>query len=237
MPAVRGPGAVVQRSYWRLRAARPERWPARARRLALVARTRAAAAWYRAELDLDIAPDVLVGRGVRIEVAPSTVNRIRIGPGSRLGDRVLVRMTGGTVELGAAVELRRDTVLNLGGGHLELGDGCILSWGCRVHCAEHVRLAPIVGVAEDVTIADSTHFFTEPDRFFYDNTRTAPISIGTNTWLCPKVVVTSGATIGQHCIVGAGTVVIADVPDGHLASGVPVSTLRPLPLPWSAAQP
>jgi acetyltransferase-like isoleucine patch superfamily enzyme len=223
---------VLRRAFWRLKAARPERWPARARRALLVARARAAAAWHRCELEIDVAPDVLVGRDVRIELARDTTNRIRIGAGSRLGDRVLLRMIGGSVELGRDVEIRRDTVLNLGGGLLEIGDGSILSWSCRVHCAEHVRLEEIVGVAEDVTIADSTHFFTEPDRFFYDNTRTAPISIGTNTWLCPKVTVTSGAKIGSHCIVAAGSVVIDDVPEGHLASGVPISVTRPIKLPW-----
>lgn len=224
---------MLKEAFWRLKKARPERWPSRLRRAALVGRLRAAAAWHRAELEVDIAPDVAVGRDVRVELAPRTTNRIVVGTGSRIGDRVLIRMTGGTIDVGPGCDIRRDTVLNIGGGLFEMGEGSILSWSCRVHCAEHVRLDAIVGVAEDVTIADSTHFFTEPDRFFYDNTRTAPILIGTNTWLCPKATITSGVKIGAHCIVAAGSVVIADIPDGTLASGVPATTLRPIDLPWT----
>jgi acetyltransferase-like isoleucine patch superfamily enzyme len=123
----------------------------------------------------------------------------------------------------------------MGGGHLELVGSNIFSWGCRIHCAAHVRLEPLVGVAEDVTVADSTHYFTAPDEWFYDNVRAAPISIGANTWVCPKATITSGVKVGEHCIVASGSVVITDVPDGHLASGVPALDPRPMRLPWHDA--
>jgi maltose O-acetyltransferase len=90
----------------------------------------------------------------------------------------------------------------------------------------------MAGLAELVTIADSSHYFTTPDKWFYENVRTAPVRIGTNTWLCPRVSVASGVTIGSHAIVAANTLVTKQVPDGHVASGVPVDTLRPIPQRW-----
>jgi acetyltransferase-like isoleucine patch superfamily enzyme len=88
-------------------------------------------------------------------------------------------------------------------------------------------------VAEHVTLADSSHFFTEPDEHFWHNVRKGSIEIGRNTWICPKVTVTRDVRIGSHCIVAAGSVVVDDIPDGSLASGVP-ATSRPMPLPWRA---
>jgi acetyltransferase-like isoleucine patch superfamily enzyme len=216
--------------FWRVRRAEPERFLHQARRAALIARVRWLAAWHRASIELDLDPSIRLGRDVRIDLAPHTTNVLRIGPGGRIDDRVLIRLTGGRIELGPDCHLRASVVLNVA-GHLEMVRGNILSWGTAVHCSESVRLEPLASAAEHVTVADSTHFFTTPDEFFYDNTRTAPIHIGANTWLCPKATVTSGVRIGSHCIIGSGSVVIGDVPDGHLASGVP-ATNRPLDLPW-----
>lgn len=220
--------------FWRLRASEPERLLHRVRRAALIARTRAHAAWHRAEIELDISPDVRLGRHLRIVLFPRTTNLVRIGPGAILEDRILMRMGGGQILLGPSVQLRSDVVLNVG-GRLELAGSNILSWGCALHCAESVRLEPMASAAEHVTVADSTHYFTEPDAFFYDNTRTAPVRIGANTWLCPKATVTSGVTVGEHCIIASNSVVIHDVPDGHLATGIP-ATNRALELPWQASR-
>ncbi len=219
--------------FWRLRAAEPERLLHGLRRRVLVLRTRAQAIWLRSTIELDLDASVRVGKDVRIDLAPRTSNVLRVGPGGRLDDRVLIRLTGGRIELGPRCHLRTGVVLNVA-GHLELVEGNIFSWGCAVHCAESVRLDPLASAAEHVTIVDSTHYFTEPNAFFYDNTRTDPIRIGANTWLCPKATVTSGVSVGSHCIVGSNSVVIRDVPAGHLASGVP-ATNRALDLPWEQA--
>lgn len=219
--------------FWRLRAAEPERLLHAVRRRTLVLRTRAQAAWLRSTIELDLHPSLRVGKDVRIHLAPRSANVLRIGPGGRLDERVIIRLTGGRVEMGPRCQLRTGVVLNVA-GHLELVEGNVFSWGCAVHCGESVRLEPLAGAAEHVTIADSTHYFTEPDAWFYDNTRTDPIRIGANTWLCPKATVTSGVSVGSHCIVGSNSVVTRDVPNGHLASGVP-ATSRPLDLPWEQA--
>lgn len=218
--------------FWRVRAAEPERLLHRWRRAALIARARLHAGWHRATIELDIDPSVRLGRDLRIVLLPHSANVLRIGAGGMVDDRVLFRMSGGEILLGPSCHVRNDVVLNVA-GRLELVDSNILSWGCAVHCSDSVRLEHLASAAEHVTIADSTHFFTEPDTFFYENTRSAPITIGANTWLCPKATVTSGVTVGQHCIIASNSVVIRDVPDGHLASGIPASN-RPIDLPWEA---
>ena len=220
--------------FWIVRAGAPLDALDRTRRALLLVRIRASAAWHRSTVDVDLASDVHIGRDVRVWVTPRTANVLHVGAGSRLGDRVLIQLKGGQVRIGPGCDLRRDTVLNVA-GRLDLEGRNILSWGCAIHCAESVVLEPMASAAEHVSIADSTHYFTEPDRFFYDNIRSAPVRIGTNTWLCPKSTVTSGTSIGSHCIIASNSVVTGDVPDGSLASGVPVADIRPLRLPWRPA--
>ena len=227
--------SIPRRLLWRVRHTRPERLLHRWRRAALIVRARASAEWHRAELELDIAPDIRMGRGVRVRIEPHTQgNLISIGPRSALDDRVLFRLAGGRIRLGPETELRRDVVLNVG-GELTMEHHNIMGWSVVVHCSERVHWERFASAAENATVADSTHYFTEPDTFFYENTRSAPITIGANTWLCPKSTVTSGVRVGSHCIVGSNSVVVKDVPDGHLASGIPAA-VRPLDLPWDGAR-
>jgi acetyltransferase-like isoleucine patch superfamily enzyme len=222
-----------KRLFWALKDANPMRYVWRYRRAVLLARVRVSAVWHRATIELDVAPDLRVGRDVRITVQPGTHNVLTVGPRSYFDDRVLILLKGGTVRLGPQTGLRRDVLLNVP-GNLEFVDTNVLSWGCVLHCAESVRFEPMAGAAEYVTVADSTHYFTEPMAYFYDNVRTAPIVVGANTWLCPRSAVTMGVTIGDHCIIASNSVVTADVPPGHLASGVPATMVKPIRLPWTS---
>jgi len=201
-----------------------------ARRRAFVARVKTAAAVANATVDLTIAPDVVIGRNVDVTFEPWSRNVLQIGEQSRLEDRVLIQLKGGTIRIGDRVQIRRDCVLNVA-GELTLDGDTPVSWGSVIHCSTRIHLERMVGLAEQVTLADSSHYFTEPEAHFWHNIRTGSIEVGRNTWLCPKVTVTRDAKIGSHCIIGAGSVVVGEVPSGSLASGVP-ATFRPLPLPW-----
>jgi maltose O-acetyltransferase len=55
-----------------------------------------------------------------------------------------------------------------------------------------------------------------------------PISIGTNVWLGGAVVVCPGVTIGDDTVVGAGSVVVDDLPPAVLAVGNPARVVRSL---------
>lgn len=205
----------------------------RLRRAAFLTRLQVAAELAGARVDVDIADDLLVGRGVRIAFEPDTDNVLRIGPGSRIEDRVLLMLRGGSLLAGERVELRRDVVLKVD-GRLRLDGDNLVSWGSVVHCSNDVHLERMAILTEQVTVADSSHFFTTPDTHFWHNVRTGSVRVGRNTWVCPKATLARGADVGAHCIVASGSVVTGSVPDGSLASGVP-AVVRPLGLPWDPA--
>jgi maltose O-acetyltransferase len=55
-----------------------------------------------------------------------------------------------------------------------------------------------------------------------------PITIGRNVWLGGGVIVCPGVTIGDDTVVGAGSVVVRDLPAGVLAVGNPARVVRSL---------
>ncbi len=204
----------------------------RLRRTAFLTRVSAAAAAADATVHVQVADDVLVGRGVRFVFAPGTTNELLVGQGCLIEDAVRVQLKGGAVHLGERVQVRRMTLMNVA-GRLEIGDDTIVSWGCVLHCSEGIRIGPRVLIGEYSTFADSSHYFTAPDETAWHNVRSAPIEVGTGTWLGAKATVARGAQVGAHCIVAGNSLVVGRVPDGSLASGVPAEP-RPLRLPWSS---
>lgn len=53
-----------------------------------------------------------------------------------------------------------------------------------------------------------------------------PINVGNNVWFGANVIVLSGVTIGDNCTIGAGSVVVKDIPSNSLAVGNPCRVIR-----------
>lgn len=56
----------------------------------------------------------------------------------------------------------------------------------------------------------------------------APITVGSHVWFGGNCVVLGGVTIGDHAVIGAGSVVTKDIPPYALAYGNPCRVIRML---------
>jgi len=54
----------------------------------------------------------------------------------------------------------------------------------------------------------------------------APIHIGSRVWIGTNVTILAGVTVGDDAVIGAGSVVVRDVPCGAIVAGVPAHALR-----------
>lgn len=84
---------------------------------------------------------------------------------------------------------------------------------------------------DDVKIAPQCGFYTalhplDPQQR-KDNLEAAyPITVGNNVWFGGGVKVLPGVTIGDNCVIGAGSVVTKDIPANSLAVGNPCRVIR-----------
>ncbi len=53
-----------------------------------------------------------------------------------------------------------------------------------------------------------------------------PVHIGNDCWFGASVTVCPGVTIGDNCVIGAGSVVTRDIPSNSFAAGVPCKVIR-----------
>jgi acetyltransferase-like isoleucine patch superfamily enzyme len=55
---------------------------------------------------------------------------------------------------------------------------------------------------------------------------TAPITIGNDVYIGVRTLILPGVTIGNRCIIGAGSVVTKSIPDNSVAAGVPARVIK-----------
>jgi maltose O-acetyltransferase len=55
-----------------------------------------------------------------------------------------------------------------------------------------------------------------------------PVVIGSDVWVGGAAVICPGVTIGSRSVIGAGSIVTRDIPDGVFAAGNPCRVIRRL---------
>ncbi len=68
----------------------------------------------------------------------------------------------------------------------------------------------------------------KPDGSTYILEYAKPITIKSGSWFATNVTVCGGVTIGENCVIAAGSVVTHDIPPNSLAAGVPCRVIRTL---------
>jgi maltose O-acetyltransferase len=90
-----------------------------------------------------------------------------------------------------------------------------------------ITIGDDVQIGPGVQLLTSTHPLEPgPRRDKWEAAK--PIAIGDNVWLGGGVIVCPGVTIGADTVVGAGSVVVRDLPAGVLAAGSPARIVRRL---------
>ena len=90
-----------------------------------------------------------------------------------------------------------------------------------------VTIGSNVLIADKVFISDCSHRYEDIDIPIKKQgiKILSPVSIGEDSWIGENVCV-CGASIGKHCIIGANSVVLSDIPDYCVAAGAPAKVVK-----------
>ena len=99
---------------------------------------------------------------------------------------------------------------------------------CPINIGDNVFFGP------NCTLATPLHPLNHAERrpriredcSTYDLEYGKPITIGNDCWIASNVVICGGVTIGDNCVIGAGSVVTRDIPANSLAAGNPCRVIR-----------
>ena len=146
-----------------------------------------------------------------------------------LHGNVLDTLRDGRLEVGAHTLFEPDVWITIGdAGHVRIGSGTFLNIGTMVAAETLVEIGDHCMFANGCFVSDASHRFDDPERPvpWQGFTSKGPTRIGDNVWCGAHVVITTGVTVGERCVIGANSVVTRDLPPHSIAAGAPAKVLR-----------
>lgn len=113
------------------------------------------------------------------------------------------------------------------GFRIRIGEGVVINYNCTFLDGGGIT------IGDHTLIGPNCQLYTPHHPIDYLERRKPietgkPIRIGNDCWLGGGVTVCPGVTIGNRCIIAAGSVVTRDIPDDSLAAGNPAVVKRKL---------
>jgi acetyltransferase-like isoleucine patch superfamily enzyme len=106
--------------------------------------------------------------------------------------------------------------------HIEIGDGVTIQQNCHITAGGILNIGAGTTILSDVVITDLEHQYEEFGMRVVDQpVRIFPTSVGKNCFIGSGAKVLAGTLLGEHCVVGANTVVRGHFPSGSVIAGIP----------------
>ena len=114
-----------------------------------------------------------------------------------------------------------------------IGNDCNIGEYCHITAIRRITIGDGLLTGRFVYIGDNAHGSLSweeadtPSAKRYLKSK-GEIMIGRNVWICDKVTILGGITIGDNVIIGANSVVTHDIPANSIAVGMPAKVVKQL---------
>lgn len=111
------------------------------------------------------------------------------------------------------------------GSHIHVGRNFFANYNCTI-----IDVAKVI-IGDNCQMAPNVAIYTAGHPVYPDTRNTAyeygkEVRIGNNVWIGGNTVICPGVTIGDCCVIGAGSVVTKDIPAWTVAVGNPCRVIR-----------
>jgi acetyltransferase-like isoleucine patch superfamily enzyme len=159
-----------------------------------------------------------MGAGSCISFPPGSVfgeKWIHIGAATLIGPHVTL-----SAGMAPGQEMETDPVVRI-------GDRCSIGRGSCIVGHRRIVIGDDVTTGPNVYVTDQNHTYADVDvpigrQWPSDD----PVEIGSGCWIGTGAVILPGTRIGDHVVVGAGSVVRGDVPSRCVIAGAPATVVR-----------
>lgn len=110
------------------------------------------------------------------------------------------------------------------GANIRLGERVFFNFNCIVLDVCEVRIGDFTLFGPAVQVYTATHPMDPVLRRTQESGK--PIEIGSDVWVGGAAVICPGVRIGSRSVIGAGSVVTRDIPEGVFAAGNPCRVIR-----------
>jgi acetyltransferase-like isoleucine patch superfamily enzyme len=110
-------------------------------------------------------------------------------------------------------------------GGIRIGDYCLICPGVRISSAHEIFIGDNCMIASHAYITDCD-WHDIYNRVAYGTP--APVKIEKNVWIGDSAIICKGVTVGENSIIGAGSIVVNDVPPNVVMAGNPAKAVKQL---------
>lgn len=115
--------------------------------------------------------------------------------------------------------------LNNAVGDIIIGDYCRIGLSNTV--IGPIEIGNRVNISQNVVLIGLDHVYDDINKGIIEQgVTTSKITIGSDTIIGANTVILSGRTIGEHCFIGAGSVVTRDIPSYSICVGNPAKIIK-----------
>ena len=110
---------------------------------------------------------------------------------------------------------------------LIINDGAAIGHFAHIYATNNIEIGSNVLIADKVYISDNLHGYENIHLPIINQSikQLNVVIIGDNSWIGENVCVI-GASIGEHCVIGANSVVTKDIPAYSVAVGAPAKIIK-----------
>ena len=128
-------------------------------------------------------------------------------------------------ELGKRSVIEDYSVINNAVGNLVIGNNTRVGIGNTI--IGPVTISDNVNIGQNVTISGLNHNYEDPSKAISEQgVSTMPIKIENDVWIGANSVVLPGVKIGNHSVIGAGSIITKDIPPYSVAVGNPARIVK-----------
>ena len=109
------------------------------------------------------------------------------------------------------------------GKNIKLGKNVFINSGCKFQDQGGIIIGDGCLLGHNVIITTLNHGIAPSKR---QSLIPKPVKIGRNVWIGASVTILPGVTIGDNAIIGAGSIVVKDIPENTIAVGNPCKVIR-----------
>ncbi len=129
-------------------------------------------------------------------------------------------------ECGEGNFIQKPMYANWGGKHVHLGSHIYANYNLTLVDDGHIYIGDWTKFGPNVTIATAGHPILPELRRDTALQYNKDVHVGSGVWVGAGTVICPGVTIGDNCVIGAGSVVTRDIPANSVAYGNPCRVAR-----------
>ncbi|NOU82459.1 acyltransferase [Paenibacillus sp. LMG 31459] len=114
------------------------------------------------------------------------------------------------------INARRDVTFAIRNGSLVIGRNVFFNSGCSITCHEDIKIGDNCLFGPNVLFYDHDHIYGQGKLVNTEGYTKAPIELGQNIFIGANSIILKGTTIGDNCVIGAGTILKGNIPPNSL---------------------